>query len=359
MRDSLILILPVNSESALHWGHWDGESVIETGQCEMTNLSKLALMNLPAVAIIAGQDVQSFVHEIPKMNRRDRLSAVLFSLEDNISSPLDNLHLALRDGEPQTVSIMERSYIEQAASWASKSGLSLKHLAADYDALAQSGLEAIDLSDRIVIPGVTGHALDPDWYKSAASQLDKPSLFAIIGKNLSQTTNLLQGDYAPKSQFSGQTKTWLRLGALAACLGLAFLFYEGMQARAVNAQAVNVRGETAALYAKVTGKPAPSNPVRAVAQANKAGGLAPTNFLMLSDIAFRALEEFNDVRIERVTYQNSRDELQLRLIYPSYERAEEVSRAMQKAGGAFTPGGVREQSGRFIGEAVLKRGGAS
>jgi hypothetical protein len=96
-----------------------------------------------------------------------------------------------------------------------------------------------------------------------------------------------------------------------------------------------------------------------VTQAARQGQITPTQFLALSDISFRALQDFDDVSIERVSYQSNRDELQLRLVYPSFERADEVQRAMTEAGGQFIPGGVREQSGRFVGEAVLKLGGAS
>jgi len=39
--------------------------------------------------------------------------------------------------------------------------------------------------------------------------------------------------------------------------------------------------------------------------------------------------------------------------------ADEDQGAMIEAGCQFIPGGVREQSGRFVGEAVLKLGGAS
>jgi len=115
-----------------------------------------------------------------------------------------------------------------------------------------------------------------------------------------------------------------------------------------------VTQQTAELYVSQTGKAAPSDPARAIRVASRNGAVAPTQFLALNSIAFQALSTFDDVTIDRLSYQNNRDEIQLRLIYPSFERADAVKQAMEQAGGDFTPGGVREQNGRFVGEAVLK-----
>jgi len=62
--------------------------------------------------------------------------------------------------------------------------------------------------------------------------------------------------------------------------------------------------------------------------------------------------------VEQLRYQDSRNELQLRIVYPSFESAGALETAIRAAGGQLTTGGVREQSGRFVGEATL-RGGAS
>ncbi len=359
MRESLILIMPVQADMPIVWAHWDGETVAETGQTLITDIHALSDRALPVIGVIPGQEVKTLPHSLPKMNKRERRKAVLFSIEDQMSSPLDTLHAALGEGETSTVSVISQDYIEGAIKWAEESGLSLKYLLPDYQALAQLKDQLIDLGDRMVSPGMMGHALDSDWFDGDAVSVDQKSLFTAIANNAAEATNLLQGDYAPTTSLRGGRTLWMQVGAMAACLGLAFLAVQGLQARAVKAQADNLRAETAALYAKETGQVAPSNPARAVAQAKKNGTITPTEFLTLSDIAFRAIGEFDDVRIERITFQDSRGELQLRLIYPSFERAEDVNRAMQAAGGNFIPGGVREQSGRFIGEAVLKLGGAS
>jgi type II secretion system protein L len=198
-----------------------------------------------------------------------------------------------------------------------------------------------------------------DWYDGDRAEIESEALFSLITKNLSNTTNLRQGEFAPKRQFGAKGRVWMKMAGMAAALGLAVLVFEGMNARAVKAQAQDIHLQTQKLYTQATGQNAPDNPARAVIQAQKNGQVTPTQFLVLSDIAFAALDDFEDVTIERLNFQDSRNELQMRLIYPSFERADQVKRAMEIAGGHFVPGGVREQSGRFVGEAVLKlKGGA-
>ncbi len=360
MRDSLILLLPVSSDAPLYWGVWSDGAMTESGKLDLVAAGGLSDKGLPVTLIIPGQEVRNFEHNLPKMNRRERAKAVLFSIEDKLSSPLESLHVALKDSEEQkTVSVIAKDIMEDAQNWASSVGLNVQRIVSDFEALEGSDLEVVTLEDRIIVPGTLGHTLDAGWYKGTATPIETLSALEMMAPKTADATNLMQGEFSPKSSLKGQSKTWLQLGGLAAALGLAFVFFEITQARAMKAQAENIRAETAALYTAQTGQAAPSNPARAVAQASRSGQITPTQFLTLSDISFRALEAFDDVSIERVSYQSNRDELQMRLIYPSFERADEVQQAMTAAGGQFVPGGVREQSGRFVGEAVLKLGGPS
>lgn len=365
MRDGLILLLPGTESAPLLWGHWRDGQIVETGQALLDEVEALAGKKLPIALILPGQNAQTFAHDIPKMRRREREKAILFSLEDNISVPIETLHVAMQDevtieeNPVNLATVISKSIMEEARDWAQENGLNVQSIFTDYDALTEADSAPIALPDRVVSPGPLGHTLDIDWYDGPVNAVDHAQVLAAIGARLTQANNLMQGPYAPRSALSGTLKRGMRLGALAACLGLAVLVFEMLEARSIQKQAENVQLETARLYTQQTGQPAPSNPAVAVTQAARSGNVAPTQFLVLSDIAFRALAEFDDVAIERLSFQDSRSELQLRLSYPSFERAEAVKIAMEEAGGDFTPGGVREQSGRFVGEAVLRIAGAS
>lgn len=360
MRDFIILISPVNGTSALNWAQCAGEEVIESGKIALSDLDDLAQKNLPVTLIIPGQDVQTFSHELPKMSRRERTKAVLFSIEDSLSTPVEQLHAALKDDETSTVNVIDHTLMTDIKNWAETHGLALRSVIADYDALALSDASPLAFDDRVIFSGRLGHTLDRDWYDGDSTAIEMNSLYSLIARNIPSATNLMQGEFAPKHGFGTTGKGWIKLAGLAAALGLAVLFFEGMDARAIKAQAQDIRVQTQTLYTQATGKNAPENPARAVIQAQKNGQITPTQFLALSDIAFDALSNFEDVTVERMNFQNTRNELQIRLIYPSFERADEVKRAMENAGGTYIPGGVREQGGRFVGEAVLKlQGGAS
>ncbi len=365
MREGLILLLPSTEAAPLVWGHWRDGKISETGQTTLAEVGDLASRNLPVALILPGQNTQTFTHDIPKMRRRERENAILFSLEDNLSMPFDTLHVAMQDEvtiEDTPVSlatIISKAFMKEADEWGRENGLNVQYVLTDYDGL--TGIEAspLALPDRVVYSGPLGHSLDIDWYDGPVKAVDQATILEVIGARLSGANNLMQGEFAPKSALSGTLQRGLRIAALAACLGLAVLVFESLEARAISKQAENVQAQTARIYTEQTGRPAPDNPARAVAQSARSGNVAPTQFLALSDIAFRALAEFDDVSIERLSFQDSRNELQLRFSYPSFERAEAVKLAMEAAGGNFTPGGVREQSGRFVGEAVLKAAGSS
>ncbi|CAM3726376.1 type II secretion system protein GspL [Litorimonas haliclonae] len=365
MREGLILLLPGTESAPLLWGHWRDGKVSDTGQIPFAEAETLAAKSLPVAIVLPGQNAQTFAHDIPKMRRRERENAVLFSLEDNLSMPFDSLHVATQDeveideSPINLATIISKSVMGEVIDWARENGLNVQHILTDYDAVTGLEPRPLALPDRVVHAGPLGHTLDMDWYDGPLETLDQPTILNAIGRRLSAANNLMQGEFAPKSALSGTLQRGLRIAALAACLGIAVLVFETMEARAISKQAENVQAQTARLYTEQTGQAAPNNPARAVAQAARSGNVAPTQFLALSDIAFRALADFDDVSIERLSFQDSRNELQLRFSYPSFERAEAVKAAMEAAGGDFTPGGVREQSGRFVGEAVLRAAGAS
>jgi general secretion pathway protein L len=93
-------------------------------------------------------------------------------------------------------------------------------------------------------------------------------------------------------------------------------------------------------------------------QAMKSGGEDTLAFLRLSQILFSGVEQIEGLSVDQLRYQDTNNELQLRLIYPSFESAGQLETAIRAAGGQLITGGVREQSGQFVGEATL-RGGAS
>ena len=204
MRNGLIVLLPGTETAPLFWGHWRDGRIVESGQSSLEDINVLAGKNLPVALILSGQNAQTFTHEIPKMRRREREKAVLFSLEDNLSVPFETLHVAMQDDviieeTPLSLAtVLSKNLMDEARDWARQNGLNVQYILTDYDAL--TGTEAVPLAlpDRVVYAGPLGHTLDMDWYDGPLKAVETDKVLSDIGTRLPDANNLMQGPYAPK-----------------------------------------------------------------------------------------------------------------------------------------------------------------
>lgn len=351
MTQRLIIIMPSREDGPGLWGVVDGNRVITHGRdAPPANDSYKEV-----VTILSGQSLRIYPHELPATSKRDRLRAAGFSIEDKIAVPLSRVHIALSDDR---IAVMDKDELAANLAQLKDAGLTPSKAIADFEALA--GIEGnVALLDRVVTTGLLGHAMDGAWAEDGKVYSDE-TLLAAIGAKLEQsdTLNILQNGFASKSSFNFGWEKLVPLGGLAACLGLAALVLHGAEARALRLQAADLKTQTAQIYTEATGLAAPSNPALAATRAMKSGGKDNLAFLRLSQILFRGVEQVEGLSVEQLRYQDSKNELQLRLVYPSFESAGALEMAIRAAGGQLTTGGVREQSGRFVGEATL-RGGVS
>ena len=351
MTQRLIIIMPSHEGGPGLWGVVDGNRVITHGRdAPPANDSYKEI-----VAILSGQSLRIFLHELPATSKRDRLRAAGFSIEDKIAVAVSRVHIALSDDR---IAVMDKDELAANLAQLKEAGLSPSKAIADFEALSDIDGNVV-LLDRVVTTGPLGHAMDGAWADEGQAYSDE-TLLAAIGARLEQndTLNILQNGFASKSSFNFGWQKLVPLGGLAACLGLAALVLHGAEARALRLQAADLKTQTAQIYTEATGQAAPSNPAEAATRAMKSGGKDNLAFLRLSQILFNGVEQIEGLSVEQLRYQDSKNELQLRLVYPSFESAGALETAIRAAGGQLTTGGVREQSGRFVGEATL-RGGAS
>jgi len=351
MTERLIIIMPSHEGGPGLWGVVEGSRVITHGRVAppANNNSK------EVVAILPGQSVRIYPHELPVTSKRDRLRAAGFSIEDKIAVSLDRVHIALSDDR---IAVMDKDELSANLAQLTEAGITPTKAIADFEALTE--IEGVvNLLGRAVTTGPLGHTMDEAWTEDSKPQSDEATLSAI-GAKLEQnnTLNILQNGFAPKSGFNFGWRKIVPLGGLAACLAIAALFLHGAEARALKLQAADVKVQTAKIYSDATGQAAPSNPALAATRALKSGGKDNLAFLRLSQILFSGVEQIEGLSVEQLRFQDTNNELQLRLIYPSFESAGQLESAIRAAGGQLITGGVREQSGQFIGEATL-RGGAS
>jgi len=192
---------------------------------------------------------------------------------------------------------------------------------ADFEALADIDGN-VALLDRVVTTGALGHAMDSSWAEEGKTYPDE-ILLSAIGAKLEQNEllSILQNGFSPKSSFNFGWRKLVPLGGLAACVGFAALFLHGAEARALRLQAADLKMQTAQIYTDATGQVAPSNPAFAATQVLKSGGIDNLAFLQLSQILFSGVQQIEGLSVEQIRYQDSKNELQLRIVYPSFESA--------------------------------------
>lgn len=343
--------MPSHEDGPGLWGVVDGNRVITHGR----DAPPANHASKEVVAILSGQSLRIYPHELPATSKRDRLRAAGFSIEDKIAVPLARMHIVLSDDR---IAVMDKDELAANLAQLTEAGVTPTKAVADFEALKDIDGN-VALLDRVVTTGPLGHAMDNAWADEGKVYPDE-TLLAAIGAKLEQdnTLNILQSGFSSKGGFNFGWRKLAPLGGLAACLGLAALFMHGAEARALRLQAADLKTQTAQLYTEATGQAAPSNPALAATRATKSGGKDNLAFLRLSQILFSGVAQIEGLSVEELRYQDSKNELQLRLIYPSFESAGALENAIRTAGGQLTTGGVREQSGQFVGEATL-RGGAS
>ena len=351
MTERLIIIMPSHENGPGLWGVVDGDRVMSHGRGTppADNNTK------EIVAILSGQSVRIYPHTLQSTSKRDRFRAAGFSIEDKIAVPLSRVHIALSDDR---IAVMDNNGLTANLAQLKEAGLTPTKAIADFEALAEID-GAISMLGRVVTTGTLGHAVDMGWGDEGKAYPDE-TLLSAIGARLEKNDmlNILQNGFSPKSGFDFGWRKLVPLGGIAACLGFAALILHGVEARALKLQATEIKAQTAQIYTDATGQAAPSNPALAATRAMKSGGKDTLAFLRLSQILFSGVEKIEGLSVEQLRYQETQNELQLRLVYPSFESAGALETAIREAGGQLTTGGVREQSGRFVGEATL-RGGAS
>lgn len=309
--------------------------------------------------ILPGQMVRVFPHELPKMREREKLSAARFSIEEQMGASLDSQHIVLGAAPDQRIAVIDAGALNHVLSALAEDGIETAEIYADFDWLP-SDMGPIRLADRIVFPGLQGYAIDPEWAEGELAQLP-PSTWPNIERR-DGAISLRHGVFAKRKGFSasgfgasGQGVPGLgRIAALLAVSGAAWLGLTWTQARALSQQAASLRADTAQIYKAATGQDAPRNPALSVTRAIKTAPATSQGFTSLMQALNTALTSTENITIENVSYSEAKAQLNLRFIYPSFDAASEIERAARTAGGMLRLGGVREQNGILIGDAIFE-----
>jgi len=335
MSNPLVIWLPEDLDDA--WAYYKSADVQgwAADADERSDLSKLD--NGGCVVVCPGTWFRVFPHSLPEMKSTERLSAAGFSIEEKLAAPIDEQHIVLGTGDDQRVGVVSQDVMETLMARLDAHGIVPSQLLAEYEAFP-SDQETQTSWHRSIHPGPMGYSLD-----SETMQFEGALNYAKEG-------------YARRRASGFGTR---HLMAMAASLAFAFVAWLGWQwadARAMTAQADEIRAEAAQLYADATGLPAPPNFRRSIERKIKEGGETSSDFVTLTAMFFEGLKGADQVYVDSLRYNETRGALLVKMIYPGFESANQVETAFQGMPVTFKPGAVRDQKGQLVGEAEISMG---
>ena len=362
MKRRLYIILPPVIDDPWVWAILQEDAVIQSGRaCNADDKATLSDLQVGTViAVLPGQYVRVFAHDLPPARLNERLRAAAYSIEDRLGAPVDIQHVVLGSDKDARIMVVDRHYLEATLTALEGDGLSPEHIVADFDTFAP-GDRVFGAFERIIVPGPLGYTLDPDWANELSPSmqmkpLDDQAAFASMAAYLLKYVplDLRQGSFA-KHKIGGDTwMTYARMVMLVLAFGLTLLLWHGAHAYALSKMAAKAKDDAANLYVAAMGKPAPPNPALSLTQLTRASPGASAPFLRLSQILFDAVAEVEGMAVEQIQYDHEGEPaLKLRLSYPAFETASTFEAAIVRHGGRLQSGGIREAGDGLSGDATL------
>ena len=204
-------------------------------------------------------------------------------------------------------------------------------------ALSAGAPDETELKHVRVFTDAAGHAhfgeelavLDSQ-FASADVKILNEGVFPHLAATLAQRpgTNLLQGAYAPRSNWSAMLKPWrvaATLAGVAAVLGLLLQGAELWRLRQADAELGSV---VASACQRVVGDSSTSGCQREIRERLGAAAAGTTSEDFLSTLAAIATARDADMRIDALSYRNRAMDLQL--MVPSVVALDELSRALEE-----------------------------
>ena len=347
MSCNLIIILNSSNDEIGMWGLIDNKKVIDHGQGK----PPIAHNIYDTLLVLPGQFIRVYPHKVSIKSKRELAQAVIFSIEDKLAEPLGRLHFSVSEDR---IAIISKDYLTRCLVKIKNMGFSPQKAAADFELL--SGINGSFLIlDRVINTGNFGNAVDSAWSEEK-NTIDNIKILKSIDCSLEKDNflNLLQNEFTQKTASVLPFKKLAFTGLLITCFIFVFISSISMETRALKKQALDLKLKTEKLYFDTTGEKANGKAVLLTRKFISKGSSNSSDFLRLSEILFKSVEDVPGLSVNNIRFQNKNNELQLQFIYSSFESAGKIEKLVSENGGILTTGGVREKSGILVGEASLR-----
>lgn len=347
MTRNLIIILNSSNDEIGMWGLIDNKKVIDHGQGK----PPIAHNVYNTLLVLPGQFIRVYPHKVSIKSKRELAQAAIFSIENKIAEPITGLHFIVSEDR---IAIINKDYLTRCLVKIKNMGFTPQRAAADFE-LFTSITGSFLILDRVINPGIFGNAIDSAWSEEK-NIIDNIEIFKSIDHSVEKNNflNLLQNEFAQKTASALPFKKLAFTGSLITCFVFVFISSIPIETRALKKQVSDLKLRTEKLYFDTTGEKANGKAALLTRKFISRGSSNSSDFLHLSEILFRSVDDVPGLSVSNIRFQNKDNELQIQFIYPSFESAGEIEKFVSEYGGILTTGGVREKSGILVGEASLR-----
>ncbi len=398
MSEFLTVRLSSEQQSTIPWVVWSTEQqeVIASGELAgWEHLDELVSYanQRPVVALLASNDVVLTQVEIPAGAERRFDTMLPYLVEDEVAQDVDSLHftvLSKQSGKAQVCAV-ERAWVQTVLQRFSAQGMFIKRLLPDVLALPDtenSSAAAIGNQWLIRHSQTEGAVVDSSWLDlylasylqnhqgwkldcyssvpdSAVSEVwqsqPEEMTMALLAKGVAESkTNLLTGEFKPKSSLGKYWNIWKKVSIAAAVLLVVMVTQQLLMVHQYEAQAEAYRAESERIFRQVFPDkkriPTVSYLKRQMSdeESRLSGGSSDTAMLSWLAALPSTLGQVKDLEITSFKYDGQRNEVRIQARSSDFQPFEQ---ARVKLAEKFNveQGQLNRNDKVVIGSFVLKR----
>ncbi|REL28460.1 type II secretion system protein GspL [Thalassotalea euphylliae] len=401
MSETLYIRLASKPEQAISWLVWstNQQEIIASGEVPdaqaLTSISDKARQR-QVVAIAPGSDVLLKALTVPAKSTKAMRQAVPYMLEDELAQDVDELFFAFADKVHSDsehnchVAIIERQLMHAWLTQLNSAGIKCRVMIPETLLMPLEGdkWSVIAHHGQLVIrQGVwQGATLDERQWQFMAQhwqQMDPVPSFvhyspipalpvtiecqeapaelplALFAAQSQRDINLLQGEFAVKTERSPAVKYWAMAASLAVVALLLQLGVKGSQWYQLNQTTAQLEQEIIDTYKqafpntkRVRIATIKSQLRRKVAEVS--GGGAEASFLPMLAKLESAFKQVPELQTSALRYDGKRNELRLQAEASTYQAFDKFKNALEKSRLAVTQGAQNNQGNRVTGSFSIK-----
>lgn len=395
--ENLVIRLGSNIQDPVQWLVWSAQEqeIIASGILEnaeqLSSLSERAGQR-PVTVLVPGCDFYLKWVTLPVKSSRKAMTAIPYMLEEELSNDISEQFFAIgiRKAQQQSVAVVSKAKMQLWLDCLLEAGLYCDKMLPDILALPYNletwsfmslGDNAIVRQDEWqgmqgniswILPAIEHYAKQQNTPLEIANHseqslanlanvsvqeqpLEMPMQLLANGA-LKSNFNLLQGEYKPKQQASGDLRKWRLVAVLAAVALLVTLIDKGFETNQLKQQNNLLTEQMRSEYKRAfPNKPPPVNIRKAmerdIAALQRSGG-GVSVIAMMTQLA-DAFDNSN-VKPQSIRFDSARTELRLQAVANDFESLEMFKRLAQQKGFSVEQGAINNKDNQVIGSLSIR-----